>query len=149
MSCDKPYDLIAFAFGASSPEVEDHLTDCGECRAELDELKGVRDRLGSLPEVAPEADFVTRTRQAFLDANPDFKSAPPKTRAWRVISAPTWSWAIVLHAAVFALAAIYFYFQLPQETPVYDIVPGAGGSAGDPRRCPPDGHAGRGRRSGG
>lgn len=122
MSCERPYDLTAYAFGDRAPDAEDHVAECADCRAELESLGGLRERLGSLPEIEPSPDFVTRTRQAFLAATPEFKPAPAKTRAWRIVTSPRWSWGIAVHAAVFLIAAVYFVYHMPGEPPLDPVL---------------------------
>lgn len=143
MSCERPYDLIAVAFGDRPPDAEDHVAGCAECRAEIAALGAVREKLDSLPEIEPSTDFVARTRQAFLAATPEFKPAPSSTRAWRVIASPRWSWAIAVHAAAFLIAAVWFVYHLPVETPDPEsIVPLLkGGPKPPPPPVTPDGKA--------
>jgi hypothetical protein len=113
MGCDKSYDLIAHAFGAGEPEVAEHAAECPDCRARLEELKALRDRVGSLPEVAPSGDFVARTRQAWVAAHPEFKPAAAPGRLERLRRLPTWAWSLALHAAAFLIIFTLVFIYRP------------------------------------
>jgi hypothetical protein len=49
---------------ARSRRVEEHLRDCPACRSHLEELRALKQTLGSLPEAAPPRSFVLTPEQA-------------------------------------------------------------------------------------
>lgn len=68
MDCTRARNLLSeYADGALDKEtaavLEAHLSSCGECREELSSLQSMIKDLGSLPPVAPPADFLQQVRK--------------------------------------------------------------------------------------
>jgi hypothetical protein len=56
--------LLALRDGEADTAVADHVAACAECAAELERLKGIRESLRALPELAPEHDLWPAIRAA-------------------------------------------------------------------------------------
>lgn len=59
-------DLLSLRDGSADEAVRGHVADCAECRAEVERLLEMRDRLKALPDLAPPEDRWTPVRQGLV-----------------------------------------------------------------------------------
>ncbi|MGC8763788.1 MAG: anti-sigma factor family protein [Acidobacteriota bacterium] len=63
-------DLLSVRDGESSPQWEEHLRACPDCRSRLKELKAVREALRGLPALEPPRDLWPSLRRQLPEAGP-------------------------------------------------------------------------------
>ena len=94
--------------GAERAVVESHLTTCGECHTEVDELRLLFQALGSLPELDPAPGFADRVMRHVRVPRPAsaWAGATAAVEGWleRIAPKSTRGWAAA--SAVFALPVI-------------------------------------------
>lgn len=59
-------DLLSLRDGVADEAVREHVTECAECRDEIERLQAMRERLQALPELAPPEDRWGAVRQGLV-----------------------------------------------------------------------------------
>jgi hypothetical protein len=120
MSCNKPYDVVAYLKGELDPSEQaparEHVDACDSCRKDVAKLDRVLHALGKMETVEATPDFRWRVRQAFVTAHPEFIERPiPAERPtlWAAFKAqfsfvPAWSVSLAAHAVLLAIAVAMF-----------------------------------------
>ena len=105
-------DYVDDALGRTErAEIDRHLTECGECRRLVEELRDVRRRAGALDATPPPARAWKRIERALAA-----EKAAQGARSIRASRSRTWSWLAAAAMLVLCTAAGLRYYRAPARS---------------------------------